>query len=341
MYSQQFMKALQVAIHARVPVWVWGQAGVGKSSIIRSVTKALNRDHIDVRPTTMDPVDMGIPYIEGGVCRRAIPSWLPTHDNTLMAIEELPDAPMSVQCALYQLVLERRLGDYALPGGAYVCATGNRAQDGGNYNQPPTPLLNRFLHLQLDSSFDSWNDWAINGDSLKVELVAPKAITPYIRPEVRGFFSFRKDLLVAQPNKSEFAFCTPRSVEMLSRIVDQEPDADIAAELINGCIGQGTGTEFLGFLRTWRSLPTLSAIEASPLTAILPKSLSECYATATYLAANWQPNNSNALCEYINRMVPEYGCLFLRDVTKRNPQAITVPSVMGMLNDVKYKDILF
>ena len=104
MYSKQFMKATQVCVNAKVPVWVWGQAGVGKSSIIRSVAKALNRDHIDVRPTMMDPVDMGIPFIDGGVCRRAIPSWLPTHDNTLVAIEELPDAPMSVQCALYQLV---------------------------------------------------------------------------------------------------------------------------------------------------------------------------------------------------------------------------------------------
>lgn len=342
MYSKQFMKATQVCVNAKVPVWVWGQAGVGKSSIIRSVAKALNRDHIDVRPTMMDPVDMGIPFIDGGVCRRAIPSWLPTHDNTLVAIEELPDAPMSVQCALYQLVLERKLGDYTLPGGAYVCATGNRAEDGGNYNQPPAPLLNRFLHINLESSFDSWKDWAINGDNLKVELVAPKPITPSIRPEIIGFFEFRKDLLVAQPNKSEFAFCTPRSVEMLSRIMDQQPDTDIAGELINGCIGQGTGTEFLGFMRIWRSLPNISAIEASPSwTWTMPYSLSECYATTTYLSANWNPINSGALCEYIQRMAPEYGCLFLRDINQRKPESITVPSVMAMLNNAKYKDILF
>ena len=341
MYSKQFMKAMQVCINAKVPAWVWGQAGVGKSSIIRSVAKALNRDHIDVRPTMMDPVDMGIPFIDGGVCRRAIPSWLPTHDNTLVAIEELPDAPMSVQCALYQLVLERKLGDYDLPGGAYVCATGNRAEDGGNYNQPPAPLLNRFLHINLESSFDSWKDWAINGDNLKVELVAPKPISPSIRPEIIGFFEFRKELLVAQPNKSEFAFCTPRSVEMLSRIMDQQPDADIAGELINGCIGQGTGTEFLGFMRIWRSLPNISAIEASPSRAALPFSLSECYATTTYLSSNWNPTNSGALCEYMQRMSPEYGCLFLRDINQRKPESITVPSVMAMLNNAKYKDILF
>ena len=341
MYSKQFMKAMQVCVNAKVPVWVWGQAGVGKSSIIRSVAKALNRDHIDVRPTMMDPVDMGIPFIDGGVCRRAIPSWLPTHDNTLVAIEELPDAPMSVQCALYQLVLERKLGDYDLPGGAYVCATGNRAEDGGNYNQPPAPLLNRFLHINLESSFDSWKDWAINGDNLKVELVAPKPISPSIRPEIIGFFEFRKELLVAQPNKSEFAFCTPRSVEMLSRIMDQQPDADIAGELINGCIGQGTGTEFLGFMRIWRSLPNISAIEASPSRAALPITLSECYATTTYLSSNWNPTNSGALCEYMQRMSPEYGCLVLGDTQQRNPESITVPSVMAMLNNAKYKDILF
>ena len=342
MYSKQFMKAIQVCINAKVPAWVWGQTGVGKTSGLFAVSKAWKYIHIDARPTTMDPVDMGIPYIENGICKRAIPSWLPTQDNTIMVIEELPDAPVSMQCAFYQLVLERKLGDYTLPKGAYVCATGNRAEDGGNYNQPPAPLLNRFLHINLESSFDSWKDWAINGDNLKVELVAPKPISQSIRPEIIGFFEFRKELLVAQPNKSEFAFCTPRSVEMLSRIMDQQPDADIAGELINGCIGQGTGTEFLGFMRIWRSLPNISAIEASPSwTWTMPFSLSECYATTTYLSSNWNPTNSGALCEYIQRMAPEYGCLFLRDINQRKPESITVPSVMAMLNNAKYKDILF
>ena len=30
MYAQNYMTALQVAINAQVPVWTWGQAGIGK-----------------------------------------------------------------------------------------------------------------------------------------------------------------------------------------------------------------------------------------------------------------------------------------------------------------------
>ncbi len=112
MFAQQFKKAIQVAINANVPLWVWGQAGIGKSAIIRTVTAALKREHIDVRPTQMDPVDMGIPYVKDGVCYRAIPNWLPKDGNTLIAVEELPDAPMSVQCALYPGTLDEPLPPY-------------------------------------------------------------------------------------------------------------------------------------------------------------------------------------------------------------------------------------
>lgn len=342
MFSQELVKAIQIAINARVPMWIWGQAGVGKSSIVRQVAQSLGRTHIDVRPTMMDPVDMGIPYIKDGTCHRAIPSWLPKDGNTLMAIEELPDAPPSVQCALYQLVLERELGDYKMPDGAYICATGNRAQDGGNYNQPPVPLLNRFLHITLESGYDSWHEWAAKGSSaMKVDVIPPKPISPTIRPEIRGFFSFRKDLLVQQPNKSEFAFCTPRSVEMLSRIMDQEPSADVAAELVHGCIGRGTGTEFLGFLRTYRSLPTLSAIQADPMNVPVPTDPSSSYATSIYLSNSWAAKYSHSICSYMTRLSPEYGCLFLKDLCTKDQTAIAHPSVLAMHNKPEYNNLMF
>lgn len=342
MFAKQFKKAIQVAINAQVSLWVWGQAGIGKSSIIRTVTAALDREHYDVRPTQMDPVDMGIPYVQDGVCYRAVPNWLPKNGNTLMAIEELPDAPISVQCALYQLVLERRLGDYQLPDGAYVCATGNRAKDGGNYNQPPAPLMNRFLHIELESGFDSWREWAAGGyQNDEVEIIAPKPITPHIRPELLAFFGYRKDLLVQQPTKNEYAFCTPRSVELLSRILDQEPSEDVAGELICGTIGSGTGYEFLGFLKTWQSLPQLSAIVHDPDSAPVPKDLSGNYAVTIHLSSNWDKQNSKALCTYIQRLPVEFGCLFIKDLSRRNKSAATSRPFLEMLSKPEFSQLMF
>jgi hypothetical protein len=342
MYAKEFMKALQVAINAEVPLWVWGQAGIGKSSIIRKVASILKRKHIDVRPTQMDPVDMGIPYIDGGVCKRAIPNWLPSDGNTLIAIEELPDAPVSVQTALYQLTLERTLADYKLPDGAYICATGNRAQDGGNYNQPPAPLMNRFVHITLESAFDSWLEWASAGDSnTTCETLKKRPISPNIRPEIRAFFAWRKDLLVQQPHKTDFAFCTPRSVEFLSRVLDQEPTDDIAGDLIRGCIGQGTGLEFIGFQRIWRSLPQLSSIISSPDSCPLPTDLSESFATAIYLSSHWTKENSKPLTAYAMRLAPEFGCLYLKDVCKRDKAAPTSKPILDMLSKDKYSNLMF
>lgn len=342
MFAQQFKKALQIAINAQVPLWVWGQSGIGKSAIIRTVTAALNREHVDVRPTQMDPVDMGIPYVKDGVCFRAIPNWLPTDGNTLIAVEELPDAPISVQCALYQLVLERRLGDYSLPDGAYICATGNRAKDGGNYNQPPAPLMNRFLHIELESGYDSWLEWASGGyENDTVDVIEAKPITPHIRAEIRAFFAWRKDLLVQQPHKQDYAFCTPRSVEFLSRVLDQQPSDDVVGDLIRGTIGSGTGYEFLGFLKTWQSLPQLSAIIRDPLSVPVPQDLSASYATSIYLSSNWDKTNSKSLCAYIQRLSPEFGCLFLKDVCKRDTSAPTSRPVIEMISKPEYSKLMF
>jgi hypothetical protein len=103
----------------------------------------------------------------------------------------------------------------------------------------------------------------------------------------------------------------------------------------------GVGIEFLGFLRTWRSLPLISAIVANPMAVDIPTDLGACYATAVYLAANWKPANGDALCQYIRRFAPEYGCLFLRDLEARNKEALATPGVIAMLNLPQFNQLMF
>ena len=66
--------------------------------------------------------------------RWAPPSFLPpshSDEQFLINLEELPSAVPMVQAALYQLVLDRRVGEYALPEGAALIACGNRETDRG------------------------------------------------------------------------------------------------------------------------------------------------------------------------------------------------------------------
>ena len=64
-----------------------------------------------------------------------------------------------VQAALYQLVLDRKVGEYELPEGASLIACGNRETDRGVVHRMPTPLASRFVHLDIRVDAEDWMAW--------------------------------------------------------------------------------------------------------------------------------------------------------------------------------------
>ena len=60
------------------------------------------------------------------------------------------------QAGCYQLVLDRKLGEYHLPEGSVVVAAGNPASERGVHFSMPRPLRNRFVHLNLEPDFEDW-----------------------------------------------------------------------------------------------------------------------------------------------------------------------------------------
>ena len=101
-----------------------------------------------------------------------------------------------VQASLYQLLLDRKVGEYELPEGASLIACGNRETDRGVVHRMPTPLASRFVHLEIRVDAEDWMGWgAANG----------------IVPEVL-YFAYRPDLLHQfDPQSTEKAFPCPRT----------------------------------------------------------------------------------------------------------------------------------
>ena len=86
-------------------------------------------------------------------------AFLPPSDDPgrwLINLEELPSAVPMVQAALYQLVLDRKVGEYELPEGASLIACGNRETDRGVVHRMPTPLASRFVHLEIRVDAEDW-----------------------------------------------------------------------------------------------------------------------------------------------------------------------------------------
>ena len=74
----------------------------------------------------------------------------------LINLEELPSAVQMGQAAVYQLVLDRKVGEYELPEGASLIACGNRESDRVVVHRMPTPLASRFVHLEIKVDAQDW-----------------------------------------------------------------------------------------------------------------------------------------------------------------------------------------
>lgn len=297
--------AVRSLIRVHQPVFIWGNPGVGKSSVVSQLATSLNVALQDVRALLLDPVDIrGLPHLSPeGRSTWATPDFLPTKGEGILFLDELNAAPGMVQAAFYQLVLDRKLGEYTLPDGWVIVAAGNRDSDRAHTSRMPTPLRNRFVHLEFEVDTQDWSEWAINSG---------------IRPEVIAFIRFRPELL-NQFDRDATAFPSPRSWEFVSRILESSPDASIEHEMFAGTVGAGAATEFSAFLRMFRELPSIDAILMSPATEPVPQDPAAQYAVASALAHCASDLNFDRIYEYLKRMPTEFQVLCVRDAAVREP----------------------
>ena len=165
----ELAEVFALLVEARQPMIVFGPPSAAKSQIAQQVAADTNRQYVDVRALLLDPVDLrGIPWRDSSDRTRwAPPTFLPPTDDPgrwLINLEELPSTVRMVQAALYQLVLDRKVGEYELPEGAALIACGNRETDRSVVHPMPTPLASRFVHLEIRVDAEDWLNWgAANG----------------------------------------------------------------------------------------------------------------------------------------------------------------------------------
>ncbi len=305
MKASDISAALRVLVAAQQPVFVWGGPGIGKSAVVRQLAEALKIPLQDVRALLLDPVDLrGLPFLgNDGRSKWATPEFLPQDGAGILFLDELNAAPAMVQASCYQLVLDRKLGEYTLPEGWAIIAAGNRNSERGATTRMPTPLRNRFVHLEFEVDVQEWSEWAIRAR---------------IRPEVIAFLRFRPELLSVFDRDAN-AFPSPRSWEFVSRILNSRPEPSVEHELIAGAVGSGPATEFSAFLRMFRELPNIDAILLNPAQEPVPANAAAQYAVASALGRCASDTNFDRICVYLNRLPTEFRVLCVRDATLRDP----------------------
>ena len=303
---------LAMLVEARQPAMVWGPPGAAKSQIAQQVARDTGRHYVDIRALLLDPVDLrGVPWRDSdGRTRWAPPAFLPPTDDPglwLINLEELTSAVLMVQAAMYQLTLDRMIGEYRLPEGAAVIACGNRETDRGVVHRMPTPLASRFVHLEIRVDAADWTTWgAANG----------------ISPEVLFFIQLRPELLHQfDPQSKEKAFPCPRTWEFVSNIMQNRSGIDPSTEkaLFRGTVGEAAAIEFSAFLNVWRELPHPRAVINDPENADIPDNQSALIALCGSLYRLASDVNLDAIVAYATRLRREVGEFLVGSCVRRDP----------------------
>jgi MoxR-like ATPase len=335
MKPSKLYEALHALIGERVPLHIWGACGVGKSQIVHQVADDLNYDFLDVRAVQLDPVDLrGLPRISADQTEWVPPKFLPTSGKGILFLDELTSAPQMTQAGCYQLVLDRRLGEYRLPDEWVVLAAGNPASERGVHFSMPRPLRNRFVHLELEPDLDDWSKWAVKAR---------------VRPEIIAFLRFKPELLHdAQVTSDANAWPTPRSWEMASRVlsgVAQRTNArllsgtsEFEAQLLDGTVGQAAASELVAFLRLFRELPSIDEILLNPSTAKVPSEPSAQIAIATALGRVLSDSSVGRGITYLDRMPTEMRVMAMRDAAARDHAITHTPEFVRF--GVEYREVI-
>ena len=269
--------AIRKCLKKQRPVFMWGPPGIGKSDIVKQLGDESGREVIDVRLSLWEPTDIkGIPYYNAtsNTMTWAPPAELPTdpESTAILFLDELNSAAPATQAAAFQLVLNRRVGTYVLPKGVAIVAAGNRETDKGVTYRMPAPLANRFLHLELRTDYEDWQQWAV---------------TNRVHEQVVGYLGFAKqDLYDFDPKSSSKAFATPRSWQFVSELLDEDDVSDSTlTDLISGAVGEGLAVKFMAHRRVAKQMPNPSDIlsgkvlksDIKEISAMYSLSISLCY----------------------------------------------------------------
>lgn len=182
--------------------------GIGKSDVVYEAAREAGLPCRSLLGTQIAPEDVsGIPRIVGErsvFCPPRI--LLPERPEPFcLFLDELPACAPDVQKAFYSLLLERRLGEHALPPGTWVVAAGNRLQDRALVRAMSSALINRVTILQIRHDVDEWLAWAQRAG---------------VRAEIRSFIATVPDALMRPVPADPVPFSTPRAWSLLSRAFD-------------------------------------------------------------------------------------------------------------------------
>lgn len=223
-----------------------GPAGSGKSSAVNQAFSELGMNfYADLRLGMIDSVELGGMQIPVPSERRTIntlPSYFPTEDDAygIIHLDEFDHGTPSTQSAAYQLVLDRRIGDFILPENVSVIMSSNRKKDGGVHFSVPKPTKNRVIQILVQTDLPEFLRYATKE---RINSI----IIGFIRTHPEYLYHDGNRLLGDGFNELG-AFASPRSWFTSNDVLNYDLDEYILEELLIGTIGSGPTEALLKYI---------------------------------------------------------------------------------------------
>lgn len=309
---------LMRALPQRLPVLLTGSPGVGKSDLVSQATKALSYEILISHPVVSDPTDFkGFPSKTSATTAEFLPfgdlqQMITAKKPLIVFFDDLGQAPQSVQAAVMQLILARRVNDKKVSDKVGFVAATNRRQDRAGVMSLLEPLKSRFATIiGVEPDLDDWLTWAHDHE---------------VPAEVRAFVSLRPELLSGFAPSSDMTNSpTPRTLANAGALIKLGLSAGTRHEILAGAIGIGAATELCAFIDMADKIPSVTKLLRDPMGTPIPDRLDVLGALVGALAARITPDNSKAFFAFIGRLNGEFQMVALTMAQRLNPKLQKMP----------------
>lgn len=258
MKISEIKRVLEIAHEVSDSVLISGDAGLGKSYVVKEYAEENNYHFEDLRLGNQEIGDLiGIPTIQDGVTIWTEPVWLyrmkeaeKQGKKSVLFLDELNRSQQDVKASALQIVLDKQIHQHKLPKDVLVVGAINptESEQGLDYyvDELDPALLDRFLQVKVSLDVESWLSWARNN---KINNI----ITSYIAENPRDLYNVPKD--------GQTRIATPRSWATLSRYIDLfEKTQTFDVEIVSGRIGEALAFKFQNYYNNFNKQFTIKDV---------------------------------------------------------------------------------
>lgn len=338
-------------IDAGISVELISSPGIGKSEFVADLV-----DHLSARDgkpwgfstaflATYTPPDLiGYQFkgerVYGGktvtVTDPSMPLWMitregnPVHDydRGLLFLDEYGQGESDVKRASAELLLNHRIGPWALGRGWGVIAASNRSTDRSGVTKGFDFVINRRMQFEITPDVNAWTEWAISKEVMPLTIAFanqnPNIVFEGKVPDQQG------------------PWCTPRSLVMADKFLQRNAQQNggavpfqspIITEALQGIVGAGAAAQLVAFCRLESELPKFEDIIAAPGKVKVPNKPDAQMLSCHSLAHRVDEKTIAPVIEYVERMPKEFAVTFAHVACKRKPMLVNTGAVQKWAKD--------